>query len=34
MKLDNYWYGFEELLNNYELYTSKGWKPFGIEVEE
>jgi hypothetical protein len=31
VRLGSYWYGFEELVNNYELYTSKGWKPFGIE---
>lgn len=29
--LGSYWYGFEELVNNYELYTSKGWRPFGIK---
>lgn len=34
VRLGSYWYRFEELINNYELYTSKGWKPFGIEVEE
>ena len=34
VRLGSYWYSFEELVNNYELYTGKGWKPFGIEVEE
>lgn len=31
VRLGSYWYRFEELVNNYELYTGKGWKPFGIE---
>lgn len=32
VRLGSYWYRFEELVNNYELYTGEGWKPFGIEV--
>ena len=32
VRLGSYWYRFEELVNGYELYTGKGWKPFGIEV--
>ena len=27
-----FWYPLDILFNNYELYTSEGWKPFGIEV--
>ena len=28
------WYALDRLFNEYELYTGKGWKPFGIEVKE
>lgn len=34
VRLGSYWYNFEELFNSYELYTDKGWRPFGIEIEE
>lgn len=34
VRLGSYWYRFEELVNGYELYTGKGWRPFGIEIEE
>lgn len=32
--LGTYWYTFQDLYDRYELYTSEGWKPFGVEVEE
>lgn len=28
------WHTLKDLFNNYEVYTSKGWKPFGVEAEE
>lgn len=29
--LGSFFFGFEELFNRYELYTGKGWQPFGIK---
>ena len=29
--LGSYWFTFEELFNEYELYTGEKWKPFGIK---
>lgn len=31
IKLESYTYGFKDLYKEYELYTSDGWKPFGVE---
>ena len=30
VRLGQYWYTFMVLFNNYETYTSEGWKPFGV----
>ena len=32
--LGGFYYSLKDLFDKSELYTSKGWKPFGIEVEE
>ena len=31
VRLGQCWYTFMILFNNYEIYTGKGWKPFGVE---
>lgn len=31
IRVGSIWYSFQMLFVNYELYTSEGWKPFGVE---
>lgn len=31
VRLSFIWYGLVELYDSFEIYTSEGWKPFGIE---
>lgn len=32
--LGTYWFTFKDLYDNYEIYTDKGWQPFGVLDEE
>lgn len=32
--LGTYWFTFQDLYDNYEIFRDAEWKPFGIEVEE